>query len=236
MRILVLVLAIIAGLYLASLLYLAVSVGIFTKYWKDQNNRPTPKGAIVYVALGDSAAQAVGAYTPDQGYVGQFAKRLQASKGRPVKVINLSKSGAKIKDVIDDQIPELNKIKADVVTLDIGGNDIAVFDAAAFKTEFSNLVSMLPAGTFVAEVPYFGGRTQLPFFGAGLPEQNVLAANTIIAEVTKGKSVFVVPLHDISKDRNGRRIWNYAPDYFHPSNIGYKAWTDAFWDSYLKVE
>lgn len=232
MKIIYIILVVIVGLYTVSLLYLAVSVGIFTKYWKDQNNRLAAKDALVYVALGDSAAQAVGAYAADQGYVGQFAKRLQVKENRPVKIINLSKSGAKIQDVINDQIPELNKINADVITLDIGGNDIAVFDANKFKTEYTNLVSMLPAGTLVADVPYFGGRTQLPFFGSGLPEQSVLIANTIITEATKEKSVVVVPLHDISKDRNGRRIWNYAPDYFHPSSLGYRAWTDVFWDVY----
>lgn len=193
---------------------------------------PAPENALVYVALGDSAAQGVGAYTANKGYVGQFAKRLQAKENRPVKIINLSKSGAKVQDVVNDQIPELNKIKADVITLDIGGNDIAALDADKFKAEFVELVSMLPAGTLVADVPYFGGRTQLPFFGAGRPEQSVLVANTIIREAAQGKRVTVVPLHDVTKVSNGRRIWNYAPDYFHPSNLGYKAWADAFWGSY----
>lgn len=232
MKVILIIVAAVAGLYLASLLYLAMSVGMFTKYWKQKNAKPTPKNALIYVALGDSAAQGVGAYTADKGYVGQFAERLQSKENRPVKIVNLSKSGAKIQDVINDQIPELNKIKADVITLDIGGNDIAVFDAKKFRAEYTNLVSMLPDNTLVAEVPYFGGRTQLPLFGSGLPEQSVLIANKIIGDATRGGSVILVPLHNISKERNGRRIWNYAPDYFHPSSLGYRAWTDAFWDTY----
>lgn len=227
-----LILVAIVGLYLASLVYLALSVARFTNYWKEQITKPAPKNALVYVALGDSAAQGVGAFRATDGYVGQFAKRLEAKHKRPVRIVNLSVSGARVKDVTDSQLPQLKGYKPDIITLDIGGNDIAQFDAQTFKTDFTELVSKLPAGTIVADVPYFGGRTQLPFFGGGLAEQSVLVANTIIAEATRGTSLKVVPMHDVTKTRNGRRLWNYAPDYFHPSNLGYKAWTDAFWDAY----
>jgi len=233
-KVFLIILAIACGLYIASLIYLLATVGSFTSYWEDQIGKPAPKDALVYIALGDSAAQGVGAYTASGGYVGQFAKRLAAQQNRPVQVINLSKSGAKINDVIKDQLPQLKDYRPDVITLDIGGNDIAVFDAIKFKAEFSDLAARLPAGTLVADVPYFGGRTQLPFFGSGRAERSVLIANKIIADATKGRSLVAVPVHDVTKDRNGRRIWNYAPDYFHPSNLGYKAWTDAFWDSYNK--
>lgn len=226
-------LTIIVGLYIISLLYLVFSVNSFTQYWKEEIAKPAPKDALVYVALGDSAAQGVGAYRATDGYVGQFAKRLGAKHNRPVRVVNMSVSGAKIQDVIDKQLPQLKNYKPDVITLDIGGNDIKTFEAQKFTSEFTELVSQLPAGTIVADVPYFGGRTQLPFLGGGTPEKLVLVANTIIADATKDKPLKIVPIHDISKERNGRRIWNYAPDYFHPSNLGYKAWSDAFWDTYL---
>ena len=220
-------------LYIGSLVYLAVSVAQFTAYWKKQNNAKAPQTALVYVALGDSAAQGIGAYTPSADYVAQFAKRLATHQQRPVHVVNLSKSGAKIQDVINDQIPQLNTYHPDVITLDIGGNDIAVFDKNTFEREFAKLISLLPPKTLVANVPYFGGRTQLPLLGAGTPERSVLTANKIILNLAKQKPVVVVPLHDVTARRTGRRIWYYAPDYFHPNNLGYKAWTDAFWMTYL---
>ena len=234
MKLILIVLGVIITLYIVSVVYLALSVGRFTSYWKNRVTQSASKNALVYVALGDSAAQGVGATTPTKGYVGQFAKRLSSKSGRPVQIINLSKSGAKIQDVIKDQIPQLAKYKADLITLDIGGNDIATFNAGTFKTEFADLITKLPAKTLVADVPYFGGRTQLPFFGSGAAEKSVVVANQIITEVANNTSVIVVPIHTITKDRNGSRIWNYAPDYFHPNNIGYQAWTDAFWDSYNK--
>jgi lysophospholipase L1-like esterase len=208
------------------------NVANFTNYWQSQNTKEASGDAIVYVALGDSAAQGLGASTPDKGYVGQFAKQLSQKEGRPVHLINLSKSGARIKDVLNDQLPELAKLKPNVVTIDIGGNDIADYQSDKFRDEFSQLLGRLPAGTFVANLPYFGGRTQLPFFGNGQPEQDVLEANLIIAELIAPTSHHLVELHDITKLRNARRIWNYAIDYFHPNNRGYKAWTEAYWATY----
>lgn len=220
-----------AGLYLLSLLFLALSVSRYADYWEQQVARPAPKNALVYVALGDSAAQGVGASSPAKGYVGQFAKRLEAKYGRPVQIINLSKSGARIQDVIQDQLPKLADYHPDVITVDIGGNDIADFEATKFKRQFTDLIGKLPKNTIIADIPYFGGRTQLPLFGSGGAEKSVLVANQIINDAAKGTQVVVVPLHKATQQRVGRRVWNYAPDYFHPNNYGYRVWTDAFWQA-----
>ena len=225
----------------ALVLYAAVSgvllfrqVAAWRDYWQHRNAEQSSAQALVYVALGDSAAQGIGAARPDQGYVGEFARRLSQQHGRPVRVINLSKSGARVQDVLRDQLPELSRYHADVVTLDIGGNDIASFDAATFRSQWRELLQGLPAGTFVADVPYFGGRSQLPLFGSGRLEQLVQFANEIIRELSADAPVVLVPLHDATKQRNGRAPWNYAIDYFHPSTQGYRAWTDVFWEAYQK--
>lgn len=215
--------------FVASGLMLYMNVAGYQRYWNEQNKKPATADALVYVALGDSAAQSIGARHPDQGYVGEFANLLEQKEGRSVHIINLSKSGARITDVLQDQIPELKKLKPDVVTIDIGGNDIASYDSARFKREFEKLLQELPAGTLVADVPYFGGRTQLPFFGSGEAEKQVQDANRIITDLVKPTTHKLVPLHDITQTHNGRWAWNYAIDYFHPSTRGYKAWTEAFW-------
>lgn len=234
LKITISIVGVIAVLYIVSLLLLVLSVARFTRYWKDLAAKPITNKAMVYVALGDSAAQGVGATSATRGYVGQFAKRLSDKEGRPVHIINLSESGARIQDVVKDQLPLLNNYRPDVITLDIGGNDIANFEAPKFKQEFADLISKLPTNTLVADVPYFGGRTQLPLFGSGRAEKDVLIANTIIKELTANTHISIVSIHDATKARNGRRIWNYAPDYFHPNNLGYRAWTDAFWQAYNK--
>ncbi|MHB8274889.1 MAG: hypothetical protein ACYDC9_09005 [Dermatophilaceae bacterium] len=61
----------------------------------------------MYVTLGGSAAQGVGASSPRRGYVSLVAEQLSRSTGRPVRVINLSRSGARVRDVVDEQQPRL---------------------------------------------------------------------------------------------------------------------------------
>jgi len=60
-------------------------------YWAAPKGEP---GGILYVALGDSVAQGIGASGPERGYVGLLAERLRIATGRPVLVVNLSRSGA----------------------------------------------------------------------------------------------------------------------------------------------
>src|SRR5438045_3830925 len=72
---------------LIGLLSLWYGLKTFDTYW---NNRAQKEGDFIYVALGDSAAQGVGASKPANGYVGLIATHIQESTGRTVRVINLS--------------------------------------------------------------------------------------------------------------------------------------------------
>jgi acyl-CoA thioesterase-1 len=52
-------------------------------YWRERAKRD---GDLLYVALGDSAAQGIGASRPDRGYVGLLARRISRRTGRRVRV------------------------------------------------------------------------------------------------------------------------------------------------------
>lgn len=189
----------------------------FAQYWTAQNKTAT--GSFRYVALGDSAAQGIGADDPQKGYVGVLAKRIAAKTGQKVQIINLSKSGARLHDAIDDQVPLVAGYKPDLVTIEIGANDITGYDDAQFTKQFKQLVSLLPQGTYVSNMPYFGGIVR--------SEKNVLVANQHITQILKDSGMHLVNMHDITKSRQGPR--NYAVDLFHPSVHGYQNWADAFW-------
>ena len=90
----------------------------FATYWDAHNvrvlgkqeralqngNAPDP----LWVVLGDSTAQGLGAPGPHGGYVGQTLHELRRTTGRHWRVLNLSVSGALIRDVIADQIPQID--------------------------------------------------------------------------------------------------------------------------------
>lgn len=214
---------------LICLLLFATSVSRYSKYWEERNSHPIDN-SITYVALGDSAAQGIGATSPDKGYVGIIAKRLEKESNRPVRVINLSKSGAKINDVLQHQFQLLNHIHADVITIEIGANDMQTFNEEEFKKQAEELFRILPNTTFISDIPYFGGRSRFinPEF-----ENNVLVANKILEEIAEKNNKKLVRLHQASKQRNNLP-WTYAIDYFHPNNLGYITWADAFWEAIIQ--
>ncbi len=187
----------------------------YREYWQKRANEPIPDKAFIYVALGDSAAQSIGASTPESGYVGLIAERVAKKTGRPVHVINLSITGAKLKGALDEQIPQLEKlsVKPDLITIDIGSNDLRMFDESQFKTDLQALAQKLPKGTVIAEIsPYY-------------KEKEIITNRLIHQEATKHELV-VAPLSDLLlKNRSWR---NYAGDFFHPSSDGYKIWAQAF--------
>lgn len=71
-------------LELIALFWLYLSVGSYQKFWQ---KKATEVGEITYLALGDSAAQGIGASSPMRGYVGAVARRIEAQTGKRVRVV-----------------------------------------------------------------------------------------------------------------------------------------------------
>lgn len=193
-------------------------------YWEQQKAARVPPEAVRYYALGDSAAQGIGASKPEKGYVGLIAEHLRKQNSKPVHVINLSVSGAKARDVLERQVPELLKYdisEADVVTLAVGGNDMRSFNAQDFEKVFAELVERLPRQTVVADVPYFGGGRE------NKHQRQALESSEIIAKQVTEKGLRLAKLQESTRTHNSWR--NYAADFFHPSDYGYQWWAEPFW-------
>ena len=217
-------LLLVAGLWAVRLVDEWAGVGRARTYWASPHGEA---GGLLYVALGDSAAQGVGASRPDRGYVGLLAVRLRDRCGCPVQVVNLSVSGARIQDVLDRQVPQLARLHPDVVTVDAGGNDVAGGlsnrDLAVFAARVDRLTALLPAGAYVADVPYFmhGGR-----------EGQAGRAAAVLARSARARGLPVVALHAAQRARGwSAMLTDFAPDFFHPNDRGYQVWAKAFWSA-----
>jgi lysophospholipase L1-like esterase len=194
------------------------SVDDANTYWEVRAARAAEPDALVYVALGDSAAQGVGASRPEKGYVGLLADEFRASTGRPVLVVNLSLSGAAAADVLTGQVDRVDGYYPDVVTLAVGGNDAGRTSPDTFAATMAKIFDQLPAGSYVADVPDFGG-------GPRRPAAHVLAERTRDLLV-EHEDLVPVPLEAATASMG----WgDYAGDFFHPSDSGYRVWADAFW-------
>ncbi|MCU1693414.1 MAG: esterase [Frankiales bacterium] len=215
---LLLTVALLLTTWLAQLVGLYVGVAQDRAYWASPHGR---EGGLLYVALGDSAAQSVGASRPARGYVGLLAERLRVTTGGPVRVVNLSVSGARVRDVLRDQVPALRALRPDVVTVAVGGNDVRGYDAGRFDTDVSALVAALPPDALLADVPYFMH---------GHWERDAQQAADVLHARASARDLTVVPLH-AALAREGLRamLTEFAPDLFHPSDRGHAVWADAFW-------
>ena len=201
------------------------SVAEYREHWRDLAEAHDPDSdAVRYVALGDSAAQAVGASTPEAGYVAAVAQHLAGTTGRDVDMFNLSVSGAKATDVLEDQLPRLAALGfvPDVVTLGIGGNDVVDrrISVEAFLDTMAEVLAELPPGSYVADPPGF----LIPPFEA---RSDAMAVG--VRPLIRDAGQHLVALHRATRSA-GHLGWvrNVAADAFHPNDRGYAGWAAAF--------
>lgn len=196
----------------------------YQRYWDRVNRQSIDKSELVYVAFGDSAAQGVGASRPEKGYVGLIAHELSAKNKEPIQVINLSKSGARIRDVLDTQLPHYQKLdlgSKQVITIEIGANDIVSFDAKKFEVEMDELMTKLPPTAVMSDLPSFKGSRLNKL------EPRVVEANQIMDKLANKHGRQLARLHQKVEQNKGWRT--FSADIFHPSNYGYKVnWLPAF--------
>ena len=197
---------------------LSDAIPVHSAYWREQYKRT---GDLVYVVLGDSTAQGIGASKPNRGYVGKLARFIHKESGESVRVVNLSQSGARLREIHEVMMPRFAKQHPDILTVAIGANDIASFDEARFTRELDALYAALPGHAIVAEVPSF-------YFGTA--EHKAQVANLIVHETAERYGLVVAPVYELTRRQTGAKYAfnQVADDFFHPNDRGYDVWTSAF--------
>jgi lysophospholipase L1-like esterase len=130
-------------------------------------------------------------------------------------LVNLSKTGARVRDVLDEQLSQLSDLGVEPVltTVLVGANDMLRRNRREAAVEhFKQLVAELPAGATVI---------------ATLPRRNrhALAINALVDDAAAAGRVRVA-------DMRGRTLASLrgtrADDHFHPNEHGYASIADAF--------
>jgi len=184
--------------------------------WDEANLRARGGTGPLWVVLGDSTAQGVGAPTWDEGYVGQLLRVLDRGSERPWRVLNLSRSGARAADVLDRQLPALEALaeRPDLVTCAIGANDIVRRMApAVLEGQLRRIFACLPGQAVVATLPQ------------GLSPTRTEAANRVIREAGPAAGLNVA---DVWAHTGPPWHGKLAADKFHPGARGYADWAAAF--------
>lgn len=197
-----------AGLFLPGVRAVQAQVVPYAQAWRRHNLAALETDGPLWVAMGDSMTQGIGASAYDRGYVGQLAERL------PYRLVNLGVSGGLVSDVLERQLPALSAIGSSpaLVTLLIGSNDMINKRARErLPHDLPRLLAQLPPGTVVGNQPAM--------------HDAALAVNRMIDDAVAEHDLVLAEFRDPRM-----RHWNgkLAADNFHPNDRGYAGMADIF--------
>lgn len=195
----------------------ADQVTAYAAAWEAASAQDRDRTGPLWVVLGDSAAQGVGASAYDRGYVGQVRHRLEEREQVPWRVVNLACSGARTADVVDVQLPKLARedLRPDLVTAIVGGNDAVHTPPAQWLADTERLVDALPRGLRLGTVVGTVAR--------GFREAKVRPVNARIRELAAERGLLLADLWAAT----GPPWHGKHADGFHPTDRGYRDWADA---------
>ena len=188
-------------------------VAPYAERWRTANLAALGRSGPLWVALGDSMTQGIGASAFDRGWTGQ----LGPIAGLPTRLVNLSSSGARVADVLDRQLPALFSLgeTPDLVTVLIGSNDlIRRRRREEFPAAFADLLAQLPTGTVVATLPN--------------PSRAAAAGNDALVRAVAEHGLRIAELRD---RRTSSWKGKLATDHFHPNDAGYAGIAAVFADA-----
>jgi lysophospholipase L1-like esterase len=176
-----------------------------------------PAGPPLWVVLGDSVAQGVGVPRVEDGLVGRVQRLLERRDGAPWRVLNLSRSGAVVADLLQVQVPRLRELQAqgwrpELVTAVVGGNDLRRTPLPRLLEAVPALVAAVPAGTVLGTLPQ------------GIRPPRARAANALLLRLAAERGL---PVVDVWGATGPPWRGKYA-DGLHPNALGLADWVRAF--------
>jgi lysophospholipase L1-like esterase len=192
-------------------------IGPYARAWEDANAAALDAGGPLWVALGDSMTQGIGASRYDRSWVSQLQALLERAESR-YRVLNLSAYGARVDDVLTRQLPTMRALDADpdLVTVLIGSNDLVSRQSRRdLPSNYRELLRALPTGAVIAS----------PFGNFGLGRQ----INALIAVEAADRGLRVLN----NQDESNLASWRgkLADDHFHPNDRGYAGLADSFFQT-----
>jgi acyl-CoA thioesterase I len=189
--------------------------------------------SLVYVALGDSTVEGVGATAPERTYVAALHARLR-QRYPATRAENLGVAGATSVEVLASQVPRAVELRPHLVTLSVGPNDITgrvlvhQFEGNVDKT----LAALRPTGA-VLVVNLIPDLAVTPRFRLG-PEREIVGRFTVqfndaLKRQARQHDAEMVDLYGPSQAEVPGQPQLVAGDGYHPSDAGYARWAELMW-------
>jgi lysophospholipase L1-like esterase len=183
-----------------------------------------------FVVLGDSTAAGLGAGRPEFAYPTDLARHL-AAQGWRVRLTAYGISGARVHDVLTEQVPRAIAASPDLVFVGIGANDVTHLTSLdSIRRDTQAILERLKAAgatVVLAGPPDMRAKAWYePLRSlAGWKGRQIAAAMEAVART---EHVLAVPLAKEAGPYFGSHPDTaYAADDFHPGPAGYRAWARA---------
>lgn len=193
----------VAGRFVPGITTVQADVVPYARSWEAANRVAMARIGPLWVVLGDSMAQGVGASRYDLGWPGQLAAQLDPS----LRMVNLSVYGARVRDALDQQWPAVASLGETpaLITVVIGSNDVVRRRYRAdLPAAFSELLAALPPGAVIANLPN--------------PHRAALAVDRLARAAVTARGLRLADMRTPQL-----RSWRgrLAADHFHPNDLGY---------------
>ena len=190
--------------------------------------------AVLYVALGDSTVEGVGATSPDRNYVSRLHERLRAVYPS-ARVVNLGAGGATSADVLLRQLDRAIGLRPHLVTLSIGPNDITTrVPVATYERNLETILGRLRyETTAVAVVNLIPDLAVTPRFSRSRLREAVgrqtIVFNEALERTGWAHRAELVNLYAASQREVPLQPELISADGYHPSDAGYARWAELVW-------
>ena len=189
-------------------------------FWDEWNAEAAEADGPLWVAIGDSSTQGIGAPDPLDSWVPKVLELLQEETSDPWRVINLSITGGQYSDIIQYELPRLAE-------LEDAGQPLALCTMIA------------GANNLLAPATWKGASDELEQILYTLPRRSVVARvgvssafNSVMARR------FTRTIERIGAERDFELFWPWdwpsldgmAEDKFHPNPKGYGYMTNIIWE------
>jgi lysophospholipase L1-like esterase len=168
---------------------------------------------LTYLVMGDSTAAGWGAGKLTDTYAHRVAEAV-ASRGYRVRVVNVAVGGARLRDVLDNQLAALKSVRPQLITVSIGANDATHFTALReYSQELGSLLTALQNSgaktVLLANTPDMYQAPALPLPLSVATGIRARRQNALLDAALRDTTIQRVDLYN-----EGKLIYRRAPDLY----------------------
>lgn len=185
----------------------------------------------VYVAMGDSSVEGIGATHPSRSVPGIIFSTILLSRKSAV-FHNLGKNRASTVDVLENQLQKAIGYDPDLITISIGVNDMRKgITPRRFSKHLSDIVRELKKKTHaeivINSIPDISFMPIVPRLVKGLSSVMVKRMNTVIERIARDENLTFIDMYHFSRIYGKSHPEIVSSDGIHPSDFGYALWANT---------